>query len=114
MSLQAQSLREFSRQLRALASRSRLDILRALAAGETMTVTELREKSANQPAAAFVALEHSAPGRIGGGEEGWTAGALCGQSCRISEGRPRAGRLDRNRARCRAETGEASGGIVSS
>ena len=44
MSLQAQALREFSRQLRALASRSRLDILRALAAGETMTVTELREK----------------------------------------------------------------------
>ena len=44
MSLQGQALREVSRQLRALASRSRLDILRALAAGETMTVTELREK----------------------------------------------------------------------
>lgn len=39
-----QSLREFSRQLRALASRSRLEILQLLAAEETMTVTELRER----------------------------------------------------------------------
>ena len=39
-----QSPREFSRQLRALASRSRLEILRVLAAEETMTVTELRER----------------------------------------------------------------------
>lgn len=39
-----QSLREFSRQFRALASRSRLEILQLLAAEETMTVTELRER----------------------------------------------------------------------
>lgn len=38
-----QSVRELSRQLRALASRSRLEIIQLLAAGETMTVTELRE-----------------------------------------------------------------------
>ena len=39
-----QSVRELSRQLRALASRSRLEILQLLAAEEAMTVTELREK----------------------------------------------------------------------
>ncbi len=44
MSLQGQALREFSRQLRALASRSRLEILQVLVAEDTMTVTELREK----------------------------------------------------------------------
>ena len=43
MPLQERSVRELSRQLRALASRSRLEILRVLAAEETMTVTELRE-----------------------------------------------------------------------
>jgi len=39
-----QSVRDLSRQLRALASRSRLEILQLLAAEETMTVTELREQ----------------------------------------------------------------------
>ncbi len=39
-----QSVRELSRQLRALASRSRLEILQLLAAKEAMTVTELREQ----------------------------------------------------------------------
>lgn len=39
-----QSVRDLSRQLRALASRSRLEILQHLAAGETMTVTELRDQ----------------------------------------------------------------------
>ena len=43
MSLQTQSVRELSRQLRALASRSRLEIIQVLAVEETMTVTELRE-----------------------------------------------------------------------
>ena len=62
MSLQAQALREFSRQLRALASRSRLDILRALAAGESMTVTELREKVPISQPLLFVALEHFCAG----------------------------------------------------
>lgn len=44
MSAQAQTVRDLSRQLRALASRSRLEILQVLAAEETMTVTELREQ----------------------------------------------------------------------
>ena len=39
-----QSVRDLSRQLRALASRSRLEILQHLAAGESMTVTELRDQ----------------------------------------------------------------------
>ncbi len=38
-----QSVRVLSRQLRALASRSRLEILQLLAAEESMTVTEMRE-----------------------------------------------------------------------
>ena len=38
------SVRELSRQMRALASRSRLEILQLLAAKEAMTVTELREQ----------------------------------------------------------------------
>jgi DNA-binding transcriptional ArsR family regulator len=37
-----QSVREFSRLMRALASRSRLEILQALVAEKNMTVTELR------------------------------------------------------------------------
>ena len=39
-----QSVGELRRQLRALASRSRLQILQLLAAAESMTVTELREQ----------------------------------------------------------------------
>ena len=44
MSSQGLAIREFSRQLRALASRSRLEILQVLVAEESMTVTELRVK----------------------------------------------------------------------
>lgn len=39
-----QSLRDLSKQLRALVSRSQLEILQVLAAEETITVTELREQ----------------------------------------------------------------------
>ena len=44
MAAEAQTVRDLSRRLRALASRSRLEIVRVLAREETMTVTQLREQ----------------------------------------------------------------------
>ena len=84
-----QSVGELRRQLRALASRSRLQILQLLAAAESMTVTELREQvHISQPLLSWH-LSILRRAGVGGRNQGRSASPLRGQPLRSAAGYPR-------------------------